>query len=444
MVTPFETRRSSRLRWLRLSLAGLVAAGLTAGCAGGMKTSGAGGAGGLGGAGGVPDVASPGLAIIDSDYKTTSVSLYDPATGKLADGCISSATASAVVTQPLSFDVVLPSQPQTGGKLVLIDRTTSVLTFVDPATCTPTAQLSVGTGFSANPHDIVTLSSTKAYVSRYELNGAPTAITTDYDEGDDLLIIDPTLLAVTGRISLSAYATLGPNGEPTQARPDRMVLAGGLVYVTLNSIDKNFAVNGPGRVVIIDPTTDHVVNMIDLPYQKDCSGMTYVAATLKLYVACGGAFGDPMQVAQSALVEFILSGPTPLAGVGVQAATLGPEALNPSPDPINPFYAAIAGSTVFVSTLGQYPDMNGVGGTSDAFYAVSLVNGQMTTLATGAAGDLGAAVVDAATNRAFLPDANFKAPLMHIYDASTVPPTELTGFEPNPSTHLPPRSVAAY
>jgi len=341
------------------------------------------------------------------------------------------------VTQPLSGNVVLPTQAQTGGKLVLLDGTSAVLTFVDPATCAATAQLSVATaGFKANPHDIVTLSSTKAYVTRYETNATPTADPADFDEGDDLLIVDPTLLTITGRIALGAYATPGPAGQPTQARPDRALLAGGLVYVTLNSIDAAFGAIGAGRIAIVDPTTDTVAGVIDLPSQKDCSGLTYVSATKKLYVACGGAYTDATEVAESALVEVDLSGPAPVLGRVIQAAALGA-----GTDSLNLFYAAVLGDTAFVGTLGLFPGP-GFAGTSDAFYAVSLATGAAVKLASDDAGNLGSAFVDSATNRVFLPDASTKAPLVHIFDASGAAPVELTGFEPDPSAHLPPRSIA--
>lgn len=416
-----------------LLLAGAVtAAGLSAGCGDGKS-------GGVGGAGGEAALA-PGLAVLSNDYTTTSsVSLYTPRSGALVDACVTSGVSSATLTQPLSGNTTLPSQAQTGGKLVVLDGTTSVLTFVDPATCVTTGQLSVATaGFKANPHDIVTLSSTKAYVTRYEMNATPTPDPADLDEGDDLLIVDPTLLTVTGRIPLTPYATPGDDGTPTQARPDRAVLANGLVYVTLNSIDAHFAATGAGRVAIVDPTTDTVVNVIDLPGLKDCSGLSYVADTKKLYVACGGAFGDPDQVGESALVEVILSGPTPVLGRALHAAAIGA-----GTDTLNFFYAAVLGDSAFVGTLGQYPSMDGsFAGTPDRFYAVSFVTGVSTPLASGGTGELGAPAIDTGTKRVFLPDASAKAPLVHVFDAGGATPVELPGFEPNPSTHLPPRSIA--
>jgi len=439
MSTFLDPRRalhcSLRPRLRALLLAGaMTIAGLTAGCDDGKST------GGMGGAGGTAAALAPTLAILSSNYTTTSsVSLYTPRSGALVDGCARSGVTSAALAQPLSGNTSLPAQAQVGGKLVVLDGTTSVLTFFDPATCAATGQLSVATaGFKANPHDVVTLSSTKAYVARYETNAAPTADPADLDEGDDLLIIDPTLLTITGRVPLTAYATPGDDGTPTQARPDHAVLANGLVYVTLNSIDATFAATGAGRVAIVDPTTDTVTGVIDLPGFKNCSGLSYVAETKSLYVACGGAFGDTDQIGESGLVEVLLSGPAPVQGRVVHAAAVGT-----GTDTLNFFYAAVLGDTAFVGTLGQYPSTDGsFPGTPDGFYAVSFVNGLATPLASGAAGQLGGAVADPLTRRVFLPDALDRAPLVHVFDASGPTPVELTGFEPNPSTHLPPRSIA--
>ncbi len=416
----------------------LVAASLAAGCgSSGASADGGADAGADGPAAtGIP---SPALAVISSDYAVTSVSLYDPATGKLIDGCVKSGVTSPTLVMPLSGDVTLPTQAQQGGQLVLIDGKSAVLTFVNPASCAVTAQLSVSTGgFVAHPHDVVTLSSTKAYVTRYETNANATPDPADFDDGDDVLIVDPTLLTVTGRIALSTFAAPSATGVTTQARPDRAVLAGGLVYVTLDSISADFTATGPGRVVVIDPTTDTVTGTIDLPNTKDCSGMTYLDSQKKLYVACGGAYGEASQLDQSALVEIDLSGTTPVVARMVPAGMLGQS-------PINFFYASVYNDVAFVGTQGAFPDpTTGSAGSDDAFYAVALASGVSAKLASGAAGDLGAAVVDPTTRKVFLPDASQKVPLVHVYDLSAAAPAALPGFEPNPSDHLPPRAVGSY
>jgi hypothetical protein len=381
-------------------------------------------------------IASPALAILASDYASSSVSLYNPSTGKLFDACVTSATS---LPQKLSGNVLLPTQAQVGGELVLVDSEAAVLTFVQPSSCAARGQLSVSTGgFKSYPHDVVTLSATKAYVTRYGTNLSATADPSDFDDGDDLLIVDPTRLTVTGRIALATYAVPGSAGQPTHARPDRAILAGGMVYVSLNSIDENFGVVGTGRVAVIDPDLDTVVATIDLPEQKDCSGLSFVASTNHLYVACGGGFNGPaaVQVAESALVEVDLT--TMAATRKLQASTLGTGGLNF-------FYGAVAGDAAFVATLGAYANMmTGTAGTSDVFYFAPLGGGPPVALAEGSAGDLGTAVVDPASNKVFLPDGNFTKPMVRAFDATSGAALPAVNFEPNPSTHLPPRAAAWY
>src|SRR6185436_637146 len=88
-------------------------------------------------------------------------------------------------------------------------------------------QLSVKGGFNgANPHDVVIVSDSKAYVTRYGKNAAPVS---PMAAGDDVLIIDPSDGTVAGRIDLDAYSNAA---HP--ASPDRAIIAAGKVVVTLN------------------------------------------------------------------------------------------------------------------------------------------------------------------------------------------------------------------
>src|SRR5579859_7881102 len=109
-----------------------------------------------------------GFAVVNSDYMmSTIVSLVDATTAKLAqDDCLDSGSTSQSLSMALSSDVVLPSQTQLGNQLVLIDRTNSVLDFLSATTCKVSQQLSVATGFYSNPHDVISLSPTKSYVTR--------------------------------------------------------------------------------------------------------------------------------------------------------------------------------------------------------------------------------------------------------------------------------------
>jgi hypothetical protein len=294
-------------------------------------------------------------------------------------------------------------------------------------------------GFKSNPHDVISVSADKLYVTRYEKNIAPTAADDDFDDGDDIVVVDAKTGVISKSIPLSGQLGSGVDSS-VQARPDRGVLADGKVYVVLGSISGDFAATGPGRVVIIDPATDQVTGAIDLPEQKGCSAIDYHQAAKKLYVACGGAFSDGAAQAQkSALVEIDLADATPVVARTVKAVDLeGGQALNFSG-------AAVLGDLAFVATLGAFPDAaSGSPGTSDAFFAASFAGGAPVKLKDGGAYNLGRAAVDATGKRVFLPDGDFTMPRVHVFDASASPATLSTSFEANPSGHLPPREVAWY
>ena len=200
--------------------------GWTAGAAGSAGTQGAGGRRGRGHA---RAPAISGAAVINSDFASTSVSLLSTQGALVRADCIHSMT-TGTGSLTISKDVVLPSQPQRGGRIVLVDRGNTALTYLNPATCAVDRQWSVKAGFDmANPHDVVTVSDSKAYVTRYGRNAAPANALA---AGDDILILDPRDGTIAGRIDLSAYAS-----AEHQAPPDRAIIANGKVVVTLNRLN---------------------------------------------------------------------------------------------------------------------------------------------------------------------------------------------------------------
>ena len=224
-------------------------------------------------------------------------------------------------------------------------------------------------------------------------------------------------------------------GEVTQARPDRAVLVGSHVYVTLNSADAKFAAWGEGRIAVIDTATDTVTSTIALPGKKDCSGLSY--ASKRLFVSCGGAYTDLDRVGEAALVEIDLSGTTPVIG-----KTIAPVQLDSQP--INFAYSAVLGDAAFVGTLGTIGDpMFGTVDAPDGFFRVSLSTGDVKPVAEGSAFNLGSAAVDQGTGRVFLPDADAATPRIRVFTADGEP-APAADFESNPSAHLPPRGLAWY
>ena len=383
-------------------------------------------------------VAAPatGLAVVGSDFTSTVISLV-AADGTLAkDDCIDSGThAGGNLSLTLSGDVTLPSQPQDGGDLWLIDRGNAALTIVAPTTCAVTGQVSVGTGFKSNPHDVAVVSASKVYVTRYEKNVDAADATS---KGDDILILDRASGAATGRIDLSGYAA-PVEGAVTQARPDRMVIADGLIFVTLGSQDAKFQATGEGRVIVIDPSIDGVADMVALPGLKGCSAMFTLPAEHILLVACGGSFADAEQSASSG-VAVIDTGASPPVLVHVTKAS----ALGGQPVDFQ-WVAALSGAQAFASTVGTFPDAkNNVAGSNDALFALNPESDASTpiSLETGAF-NLGRGAVGATT--LFVPDAAMAKPRIHLFNASVAgAPTETGAFDPDPARGLPPREIAWY
>lgn len=376
-----------------------------------------------------------GLAVINSDFVSTSISLLDRMTGQVTNGnCINSGTRPPENTLALSGDVALPSQPQPGNFLLAIDHTNSALTWIDPSTCKPLRQLDVSTGFFSNPHDVIGISPTKAYVARYERNAAPTPDPADHDEGDDLLIIDPSVPAITGRIDLASYA-VAVTGTPIQARADRALLIDGKLFVALSNLSADFQVAGHGRLLVIDPATDQVTGMVDIPGLKNCGGLSYVAATRTLVVACGGSFSDADQAAGSGIVYVDVGASPPVETHRQPATPFGGRAIAG--------FSGIAhrGALGFGVTFGESG-----GQPSDQFWILDVASGHASKLADASdAFTLGTVLVDPVRERAYLTDANATTPRIQIYEyANPAAPTREASINANPSLGLPPREIEWY
>jgi hypothetical protein len=424
--------------------AGGVAA--TAGAAGTSASGGIGGAlggaGGLGGAAGsgaagtAPGLAPPaavGLAVVNTDYASTSLSLLS-LTGALSKPDCAHTTTTGTGSTTISNDAVLPSQPQRGGKIVLIDRGNTALTFIDPATCAFTNQISAKGGFNmSNPHDVVILRDDKAYVTRYEKNAAAASPTA---AGDDVLILDPRSGAVAGHIDLGAYI-VPVAGATIQARPDRALIAAGKVVVSLNELSGDFSTYAEGRIVVIDPATDQVAQSVAMTGLKNCEGMTYLAAAKLLLVVCGGSFGVQDQVLESGIALVDMSGST-----AVLTHTISAVAFNDRPLSFQAISGTTAGATsrAFVTTLGAFAS-GSAPAIPDQVFVVDLGTGVTTAFGSSTAYDLGAGLLS--NGQFLLPDGSASAPRIHVYDIAGTP-TEAASFVDDTVNGLPPRQVEAY
>ncbi len=224
------------------------------------------------------------LVVANSDYQSTTISVVDMNNVVQSAAMISSGSASTGLSGALSGDVVLPSQRVASERIVLIDRYGSSITWVDPARGAVIGQASVATEYRANPHDYVEVSPTKAYVSRFESNRSPGRV--PYDQGGDLLILDPEDFAVTGRIDLGATP---PAYYP---RPDRMLRLGNRVWVTLTRHNADFTEALDARVVGVTPDSDAVSWTLDLPGLANCGTLALSPDASVIALACSGVLGN--------------------------------------------------------------------------------------------------------------------------------------------------------
>jgi hypothetical protein len=409
----------------------------TSGAAGGAGTSGTTGAAGSAGAGGTTGAAGSGVAlappaisggaVLNSDFASTSVSLINTQAGLVRADCVHSTTTGSGA-KTISGDVVLPSQPQRGGQVVLVDRGNIALTFVNPTTCAFDHQISVKGGFAkANPHDVVIVSDSKAYVTRYGKNATPGS---RIEDGDDVLMVDPRDGTVAGRIDLSAYAT-----TDNPAAPDRAIIAAGKVVVTLNRWNADFFTYAKGSVVIIDPDTDRVVQNLPLGDLRNCEGLDVLPATKTVLVACGGSYGVEQAIESGIAVIDMSTTPATLARIISGVAF-------PTP-PVTfawvvPLPSATSPTRAFTSTMGSFTPS-----VPDHLYFFDYVSGGTTSFGTASPFDLGK---PAGTNgRLLVPDAKASMPRIHVFDATgTGAPTESSAFVADSVNGLPPREIAWY
>ncbi|MEZ4225208.1 MAG: hypothetical protein R3B13_29930 [Polyangiaceae bacterium] len=249
----------------------------------------------------VPGVCGRGAVVVSSDYLSTNVSLIDIDARVLSDSLLSSATSSAGLSAALSGDVVLPSSAADGDELVLIDRYPgSILTWVRLRDAKVTRQLSVKTGFAANPQDYLELADGRAYVTRFEPNRKPGS--EPYDGGDDIVILDAGRSEIVGRIDLSSSLSGAPAG--VFVRPSRMVRVGNHVIVLSQSYDKGFA-GAASRLIRVDTEHDSVVDTRVLVGTESCVAMALSPNQETLAVSCAGRFVDGVPTPDSSFVVLL-------------------------------------------------------------------------------------------------------------------------------------------
>lgn len=368
-----------------------------------------------------------GIAVVNSDFRNaTSISLLDASGTVVKADCINSGSKPPGSTTALSGDVSLPTWPAPGNPVVIVDRRNGALTWLDAA-CAVKAQLDVSTGFFANPHDVVAVSATKAYVTRYERNATPTAAPGDFDEGDDVLIIDPSVPAVKGRIDLSAYAVTA-TGAAIQARPERARLVDGKLYVVLNNINDTFDVLTHGRVVIIDTATDKVTGMVDLPDLVNCAHIAYIEAKQQLVVTCAGDYMATDTSLTSGIAYIDVK--TGKEAGHVLAAAFGGRPIGA--------YSGLAndGTVGYVVTPGNSPAPP-----TDQLWQLDVATGKgMKIVDSDKSFTFGGVLIDPVHQWMYLTDANPAMPRVHVYEGGA----RKTSINVDTAHSLPPRELAWY
>lgn len=368
-----------------------------------------------------------GIAVVGSDYSSSSVSLLDREGKVVKDGCFHSGTGGVGLTMTLSGDVVLPTQLPLDGPIIVIDRTNAALTWLDAKTCMPIQQLAVGTGFKSNPHDVVVLSANKAYVTRMDENAKATVVPEDFDDGNDLLVIDPSQPTIIGRIDLKPFAP-ATNILP---RADRALLVEDKVFVSLNAYSADFANYGTGRIVMVDPNTDQVSGVIDLPDVKNCGAMTYLSAERKLFITCGGAFGDSAgQANGSAIVVVDLASTPPAVTARLAAAGAGGIPFT------NTTVAVLDTNNILAVTMGDFSGLP-----PDRLWSLS-AHSSLQVFESAESFSLGAVLVDAEKGRVLLADGTTTSiALLRVFDVVAGQFTQSKTIKTHPTQKFPPRSL---
>jgi hypothetical protein len=251
-----------------------------------------------GGAPGDAGTCGRGVVVVSSDYASSSVSLLDLDGKVLSPSVLSSASTEVGLSAPLSGDVVLPSMPVRGDRITLLDRyPASVLTWIDVASGKVTGQLSVATGFAANPQDYVEISDSVAYVTRYEPNPHPGMQT--FDEGNDVLRLDLRTPAIASRIDLTS--AMAGEDAGLFPRAGRAIRFGDFVYALLEGYSADFQRSASSRLVTIDALQGKIASVTVLDGLHNCRGIALSPDQSELAVTCSGMLSPPV-VEQSGVV----------------------------------------------------------------------------------------------------------------------------------------------
>jgi hypothetical protein len=291
-----------------------------------------------------PGPCGRGLLVVESDYQSSNVSALGFDGSVLSQSLGSSSTDSGGFGLTLSGDVALPSALQKGPQIVVIDQyPAGVLRFLDLATAKASAELSVATGFASNPYDYLPLDEHRAYVARYQRNAHPGQ--QDFDQGADVLIVDPSQLAITGRIDLTP--ALAGEAAIFSAHPAQLVQVSGRVFVLLASYSDDYLSCTASRLVELDPSSDSLARTLVLDGLCGCDGLALSPDGKELAVSCSGddLRSPEPKLDASGIALIDIAGP-PRLSKRFKAADLGS-------NPIGFTLAYVAPGALFFGNLGH-------------------------------------------------------------------------------------------
>jgi hypothetical protein len=254
-----------------------------------------------------PTTCETGVVIVTSDFMSTNVALSNLDGTTLSGSFVSSGAAKPGLTLALSGDVDVPAVAPASGHVLLIDRFgTDVLTWMDPVTAAVIKQLPVGTGFQSNPHDYIEVDAQHAFVTRYGSN--PTPGKQPFDAGGDVLIVDTSNYAITGRIPI-------PEENPALVPcPDGMIWLGKDVAVTLARTAPDFSQSGDGRIVGVSPTTNSIDWTVDVTGLAVCGRLAVSPSGKLAAIACSSPASSTTQqfdLTRSDIVVYDVTGTAP-------------------------------------------------------------------------------------------------------------------------------------
>ncbi len=359
------------------------------------------------------------LAVLGSDYKSSALSLLAAdSQARVGAALWHSGSLVSAATTALSGDVALGQTAMGDGRVIVIDRGSAVVSFWDPLT-RAIQQIPVSTGFYSNPQDAVPIDAHKMYVVRMKRNIQPTADPGDFDEGDDVLIVDPTDGKLLGRIDLAPWATVAGY----VAAGSRALKVGDKVWLPLQSLAADFSKQGATRFLAIDTKKDMVIQIVDAPNIKNCIEMAWLPDLQQLVAVCPGAYVDKAAQGDHAGIVVLAPGDvTSTAGVAFVAKDFG------GATTLGRDVACLPGGHCLVATPGE-PDS----GTHDRIWRFELSGGAPVQVGEGSGPfAVSGMTALAASHRILVGDRTNPAGDVRIFELSTTGTIEKTATTSDP------------